>query len=126
MTSAPAEPAHLFCAPMRDVDSERGLRELVSHPHVVEVLDALSNGPMTLADIRSQVPAGRRALTMALRLVAARGLVTRDDAGSWDADAPTHVVYRYTDLGRLVFASLSRFSFWTTLFEPTETQTRHS
>ena len=34
-------------------DSQLNLRELVSHPHVVEVLDALSHGPMTLAEIRS-------------------------------------------------------------------------
>ena len=29
-------------------DSQLNLRELVSHPHVVEVLDALSHRPMTL------------------------------------------------------------------------------
>jgi len=69
-------------------DSVANLRELVSHPHVVEILDALSHGPMTFARIRTHVHAGRRALVVALRLVAARGLVTKNDNGSWDSDAP--------------------------------------
>ena len=98
-------------------DAVPDLRELVSHPHVVEVLDALSHGPMTLADIRSTVPAGRRGLATALRLLAAGGLVTRSDAGSWDVHPPHHAVYRHTELGRMVFASLSSFSFWTEIFD---------
>jgi DNA-binding HxlR family transcriptional regulator len=106
---------------MRDDDGKPDavpeLRELVSHPHVVEVLDALSHGPMTLAGLRSTVPARRRGLATALRLLAARGLVTRSDAGTWDVYAPHHAVYRHTDLGRMVFASLSSFSFWTTIFD---------
>ena len=96
-------------------DSVANLRELVSHPHVVEILDALSDGPMTFASMRTHVPAGRRALVVALRLVAARGLVTRNDNGSWDSDAPAGVEYRHTDVGRRVVETLSRFSTWTTL-----------
>jgi DNA-binding HxlR family transcriptional regulator len=113
---------------MRDMGGNDGsdLRELVSHRYVVEVLDALSHGPMTLADIRSSIHAGRRELTAAVRLVAARGLVTRNDGGSWDTDASVHAVYRHTDLGRAVFESLSRFSFWTTVFDPTGAQMPHS
>jgi DNA-binding HxlR family transcriptional regulator len=116
----------LLCAAMRDVGGNDGadLRELVSHRYVVEVLDALSDGPMTLADIRSSVHAGRRELAAAVRLVAARGLVTRSDTGSWDTDASVHAVYRHTDLGRDVYEALSRFSFWTTVFDRTGAQTR--
>jgi DNA-binding HxlR family transcriptional regulator len=106
---------------MRDEDGKPDavaeLRELVSHPHVVEVLDALSRGPMTLADIRSRVPVRRPGLATALRLLAARGLVTSSDAGTWDVHSPHHAVYRHTELGRMVFASLSSFSFWTTIYE---------
>ena len=93
------------------------LRELLSHPHVVEVLDALSHGPVTLADLRSHVPAGRRGLEVALRIVAARGLVAKEGNGSWDIDAPGITVYRQTGRGRLVVGALSRFSAWTTMFD---------
>jgi hypothetical protein len=47
-------------------DSAATLRELLSHPHVVEILDALSHGPMTFASMRTHVHAGRRALVVAL------------------------------------------------------------
>ena len=60
MTVPPTKPMPLLCAAMRDVGGDDGsdLRALVSHRYVIEVLDALSNGPMTLADIRSAVRAG--------------------------------------------------------------------
>jgi DNA-binding HxlR family transcriptional regulator len=98
-------------------DSESNLRELVSHPHVIEVLDALRRGPMTLAEIRSRVPAGRRGLASALKVVATYGLVTRTEGGSWDVEAATNALYRHTDLGRLTVDTLSRFSVWTAMFE---------
>jgi DNA-binding HxlR family transcriptional regulator len=91
------------------------LRELVNHPHVVEVLDALTHGPLTFADLRSRVRTGRRGLTAALRIVGARGLVTKSDNGSWDADPPADAVYRHTDLGRQVVEELSKFSVWTAI-----------
>ena len=69
-------------------DSQLNLRELVSHPHVVEVLDALSHGPMTLAEISSIVSARRRVLARRCGLLPPRGLVTRNHTGSWDTDAP--------------------------------------
>jgi DNA-binding HxlR family transcriptional regulator len=113
---------------MRDVGGDDGsdLRALVSHRYVIEVLDALSNGPMTLADIRSSIHGGRRELAAAVRLVAARGLVTRNDTGSWDTDASVDATYRHTDLGRAVFELLSRFSFWTTVFDRTGAEMGHS
>lgn len=69
--SAPGEP-----------DSVPNLRELVNHAHVVELPDALTHGPMTFADLRSHVRTSRCGLAAALRLVGARGLVTRSDNGS--------------------------------------------
>jgi hypothetical protein len=91
------------------------LRELVSHPHVVEILDALTHGPMTFAMMRKQVHASRRAVMVALRLVAARDLVTWNANGSWDSDEPADVVYRHTDVGRRVVDTLSNFSMWTNI-----------
>jgi len=78
------------------------LLELISHAHVLEVLDALTDGPMTLGDLSTHVHAGRRGLAAALRIVGARGLVTRNDSGSWDTEPPADAVYRHTDLGRVV------------------------
>jgi DNA-binding HxlR family transcriptional regulator len=86
------------------------LLELVSHAHVLEVLDALTRGPMTLADLSTNVHAGRHGLAAALRLVGARGLVMRNDSGSWDTEPPADAVYRHTDLGRVVVEALTRSS----------------
>jgi DNA-binding HxlR family transcriptional regulator len=102
------------------------LRELVNHPHVVEVLDALTHGPMTFADLRSRVGTGRRGLAAALRLVAARGLVTRTDTGTWDTEPPADALYRHTDLGRQVIEALSRFSVWTAMYDRTDAAADHS
>ena|SRR5690242_2233712 len=107
-------------------DSVPDLLELVSHPHVLEVLDALISGPMTLPDLRTRVHAGRRGLSAALRLLGARGLVTRNDHGSWDTDARADVVYRHTDLGRLVVEALSCYSLWTAMYDRVETARDHS
>jgi hypothetical protein len=93
------------------------LRDVVSHPHVIEVLDALRWGPMSVAENGSRVPAGRRGLVVALKVVAAYGLVTRTEGGSWDVEAPTDALYRHTDLGRLTVETLSRFSVWMAMFE---------
>jgi DNA-binding HxlR family transcriptional regulator len=98
-----------------DPYSVPSLRELVSHPHVVELLDALTNGPMTFADLRAHVRIGRRGLAAALRLVAARGLVARTDNGTWDAEPPVNAEYRHTDVGRQVVEELSNFSVWTAI-----------
>jgi DNA-binding HxlR family transcriptional regulator len=97
----------------------------VSHAYVVQVLDALTNGPMTFAGIRSQVHGSRRGLAVAMRLVAARGLVTRNENGSWDVDQPVDALYRHTDLGRLVVETLSRSSVWTTIYDRTDADTGH-
>jgi DNA-binding HxlR family transcriptional regulator len=106
-------------------DSASNLRELVNHPHVVEVLDALTHGPMTFTDLNSRVHAGRRGLAAALRLVAARGLVAMNRNGNWDSDAPVDAIYRHTELGRLVVERLSHFSVWTAMYERTDAATGH-
>jgi DNA-binding HxlR family transcriptional regulator len=98
-------------------DSVPNLREVVNHPHVVELLDALSFGPMTFEDLRVRARTGRRGLAAALRVIAARGLVASTDNGSWDTQPRAEAVYRHTDLGRRVFEALSRFSVWTAMYE---------
>jgi DNA-binding transcriptional ArsR family regulator len=104
-----------------DSDSQPNLRDLLSHPHVVEVLDALSHGSMTVADMRSNLRAGRRALAKALRIIAAHGLVIKDDNGSWDTNAPGNTVYRQTARGRQIVEMLTRLSVWTAMFDGSHT-----
>jgi DNA-binding HxlR family transcriptional regulator len=102
------------------------LRELVNHAHVVELLDALTQGPMTFAALQPHVRTSRRALAAALRLVGARGLVTRTDNGTWDTQPPVDAVYQHTALGRQVLDSLSRFSVWTAIYDRTDAAEGHS
>ncbi|MGX9787507.1 hypothetical protein [Mycobacterium sp. MMS18-G62] len=101
------------------------MRELVSHPYVLEILDALTHGPMTLGDLTTHVHAGRRGLTAALRLVGSRGLVAKDDNGSWD-DPPVDALYRHTNLGRVVVEALSCYSLWTAMYDHTDSAKDHS
>jgi DNA-binding HxlR family transcriptional regulator len=101
-------------------DSVKTLCELVNHAHVVEVLDALSNGPITFRKLRSQSGTSRQGLVAALRVVAARGLVTCTGNGSWDTEPSPGTVYGYTDRGLQVIEALSRFSVWTALYDFTD------
>jgi DNA-binding HxlR family transcriptional regulator len=107
-------------------DAVKNLCELVNHAHVVEVLDALSSGPMTFRELRAQVGAGRRGLVATLRVVGARGLVTRSEDGSWDIAPSVDAVFRHTDLGAQVLDALSRFSVWTAIYDRVEAVTDHS
>ena len=100
-----------------ETESVRELRDLVGRPHVVEALDGLSNGPTTVAQLTRRAGVGRRGLTTALRVVAARGLVEASNAGSWDGPAPLDTLYCLNDRGRAVVATLSRLSVWTMLVE---------
>jgi hypothetical protein len=97
-------------------DSLHDLRDVLSHPYVVEVLDVLWQRAMTLAEISSGVPAGRRGLAVALQVAAAHGLVTRTDSGR-SAGSSINPVYHHTDLGRLTVDTLSSLSVWTAMFE---------
>jgi DNA-binding HxlR family transcriptional regulator len=107
-------------------DAVKNLCELVNHAHVVEVLDALSRGPMTFRELRAQVGTGRRGLVAALSVVGARGLVTRTEDGSWDTEPSVAAVFRHTDLGGQVLDALSRFSVWTAMYDRVEAVTDHS
>ncbi|BBZ30167.1 hypothetical protein MMAD_44620 [Mycolicibacterium madagascariense] len=100
-----------------DTESVRQLRDLVGHRHVVEALDALSNGPGTVAELVHRVGCGRRGLAAALRTIAAHGLVGTNHPGSWDAPASRDALYALTDRGHTVVATLSRLSVWTLLVE---------
>lgn len=102
------------------------LRELVNHAHVVELLDALTHGPMTFAALQPHVRTSRRALAAALRLVGARGLATRTDNGTSDTEPRVDAVYQHTDLGRRVTEALSRFSVWTAMYDRTDAADGHS
>lgn len=92
------------------------LRDFVSHPCVVELIDLLSHGPMTLAETASNIAARRRRVVQALRFAAAHGLVGTRDGGSWDDTAPKDALYMLTDSGRLLVDTLSREAVWASLF----------
>ena len=100
-----------------DWDSAPNLRELVSHRYVLEVLDALGDGPMTLADLHRRARVGKRGIVIALRILGARGLVSKSHPGTWDSPAPADTLYRPTDQGRATIDVLSRFSVWTSIVE---------
>jgi DNA-binding HxlR family transcriptional regulator len=91
--------------------------EVVSHPHILEVLDALRHGPASFPELRSCVRVGRRGLASALRIAAAHGLVAKSDIGSWDAVVADKTVYWQTDRGRRIVEELCRFSVWTSMWE---------
>ena len=100
---------------------ERGpyadLRDAVSHPHVVEVLDVLAQGPATFGTIRVQIRGYSRGLERALRALAAGGLVTGCGGGTWDGALDRDRPYRLTLRGRRVVRELSRWSVWTAILD---------
>jgi DNA-binding HxlR family transcriptional regulator len=98
-------------------DSVRKLRELVSQPHVIEVLDALSSGPMTMQQLRSAIPRARRGISRVLRDLVVCGLVNSGTAGSRDDLAAADLRYQHTEQGRLVVRMLASFSVWTMLYD---------
>jgi DNA-binding transcriptional ArsR family regulator len=96
------------------------LRDIVSHPQVVEVLDILAHGPVTLATMRTQIRGNSRRLERALRALAASGLVTGCGSGTWDGTLSRDRLYRLTDRGRQVVQELSRWSVWTAMLDNPE------
>ena len=98
-------------------DSPSKIGEAISHPYVVELLDALSEGPMVLGQLQSRVRAGRRAVVAALRVAAANGLVARSDGGSWDVLAPGRRLYRLTDRGLRLVQKLSSLAVWAAVID---------
>lgn len=97
--------------------SVRELRELVSHPHVVEMLDVLSLQPQTATSLGARVRLRPRPFLVALRILAAHGLVTGDQGGSWDTRAPQATTYWLTDRGRRTADMLSSVEVWVSLYE---------
>jgi DNA-binding HxlR family transcriptional regulator len=96
------------------------LRELVNHRHVVEILDALSNGAQTLAALSAGIPARRRGLANALRVIAAHGLITTDSRGSWDRPMASTETILLTDRGLRAVEALSNLAVWARLYEQTD------
>lgn len=92
------------------------LRELVEHRHVVEILDALSQRAHTLAELRSAI-GGRWTLPHAVRVLAARGLVTAERPGSWDGSPRQAGQLILTERGRRTVDALSSVAVWTALYE---------
>ncbi|WP_158896127.1 winged helix-turn-helix transcriptional regulator [Amycolatopsis anabasis] len=91
---------------------------LVSQPCVVEVLDALTEAPRTLADLHRQVRASRRTIASALRLLAAEGAARRrGHCGSWDSRPPPSIRYELTATGRDLTRQLDRLEVWTALYQ---------
>ena len=93
------------------------LRGLVSRPHLVDLLDVLAAGPMTVVQMRAALGGGRQGVRRALRELIVGGLVTGDTPGSRDGSALAGERYAHTERGRAVVASLSRFSVWNSLYD---------
>ncbi|WP_167098244.1 MarR family transcriptional regulator [Mycobacterium sp. DL592] len=93
------------------------LRGLVSRPRLVDLLDVLAAGPMTVVQIRAALGVGRPAVRRALRELIIGGLVTGDTPGSRDGSALAGESYQHTERGRAVVGLLSRFSVWTSLYD---------
>ncbi len=103
--------------PHERLDLFADLRRLVGRPHVLELLDALSSGPMTIREMQSALPAARREIATALRDLVVVRLVTRAKPGSWDDMGSADTRYRHTELGRVAVRMLSRFSVWTSFYD---------
>ncbi|BBY65115.1 hypothetical protein [Mycolicibacterium helvum] len=97
--------------------SREHLRELVSRPYLVDVLDVLTAGPMTIAQMQSALPGARRAVVQVLRDLVVTGLIVGGTPGSRDGMGSYDERYQCTARGRSVVALLSRFSIWTALYD---------
>jgi hypothetical protein len=90
---------------------------MISRPHVVEVLDILTQGPVAAATVRAQIRGNRRAFERALRALAAGAVVTAGDGGTWDNAPGRDRLYQLTDRGRQVVQELSRWPVWTAMLD---------
>ena len=93
------------------------LRGLVSRPHLVDLLDVLAAGPMTVVQMRAALGGRRQRVSRALRELTIGGLVTGDTAGSRDGSPPAGERYHHTERGRAVVGLLSNFSVWSSLYD---------
>jgi hypothetical protein len=92
------------------------LRELMSCPYVLEVLDALGSGPLAVAHLVRLVHAGRRTVGHALHALAVEGLVGRHDGGSWDTRPSAETRFALTAGGHALVEELWRPDVWTDLY----------
>jgi DNA-binding transcriptional ArsR family regulator len=97
--------------------SHAALLDMISHPHAVEVLDTLAQGPATLTAMSAQLRGGRRGLERALRALAAGGLVTGCQGGTWDGALRRDEFYRLTERGGQVVRELSRWPVWEAMLD---------
>lgn len=97
--------------------SRANLRELISRPYLVDVLDVLTDGPLTIAEIQSEVPGARRNLVQALRDLVVTGLVIGGMPGSCDGIGSNDSLYQHSERGRDIVELLSRFTVWTALYD---------
>lgn len=95
--------------------SSNDLAFLVSRYRAVEILDALTDRPFTLHDLRIATHASRRALARTVRLLAAHGLIHRTHPGSWDRLHTGR--YDLTPAGRALADCLSVLDVWVDLYE---------
>lgn len=100
----------------REWEHLTALRELVGRPHVVEVLEALRGGPMTVAEMGSTLPRSRRNAGQVIRDLMLAGLVAGSTAGSRD-DPPAGERYQHTERGRDVVRMLSSYAVWVSLHD---------
>jgi len=97
---------------------DAAIAELVSRPRVVEILDALTQSPMTRRALARHVHAGGRTVCTGLRALAAHAAVQRGSlGGSWDCAGPATARYELTGHGRRLVDRLSRLEEWTALYE---------
>ncbi len=103
---------------LEDPAEEADVVRLVSQPYVVEVLDALSDRPMTRERLLRLLRVRRSSLAAALRALAAHGAVRRRDRhGSWDGRDGASTVYELTDIGHRLIELLKRVDVWDALYE---------
>lgn len=92
------------------------LRLLAERPFALEVLDEVSSRPLTVGDLSETLRCSGRAASLAVRALAAFGLVTCHQAGSWDNHSSGQT-FRPTQRGRRAAAALSHFQVWVALHE---------
>ena len=89
---------------------------LINHRYGLEVLTELTEGAMSLPELRAGLQQPRRLIRGALRSLVIAGLVQTDHVGSWDQfsgrTVPPEVGYRLTQRGEALVRLLSSFAVW--------------
>jgi hypothetical protein len=92
------------------------LRLLAERPFACEALEALSTQPLTITEIAETIRCSGRTASWAVRALAAFGLVTCHQPGSWD-NHPACRPFRLTERGEQATAALSHFPVWVAMHE---------